>query len=116
MTSNKASPSPQVPKATPRGQDKGIIDKGKSVKPHERGKKNIAKTTASATTLASPSANLRSKLHDKLKHTAVLIQEIMEELQGIQGKSVNDEHDSKEMQESDLEQEDSDNYLTDYEQ
>ena len=116
MTSNKGSPSPQVPKATPRGQDKRIIDKGKNVKPHERGKKNVVKTTASATSLASPSANLRSKLHDKAKHTAMLIQEIMEELQAIEEESVNDEHDSEATQESDLEQEDSDNYLTDDEQ
>ena len=66
--------------------------------------------------MASPSANLRSKLHDKAKHTAALIQEITEELQVIEEESVNDEHDSKATQESDLEQEDSDNYLTDDEQ
>ena len=41
VTSNKVSPSPQVPKATPRGQDKRIIDKGQNVKPHERGKKML---------------------------------------------------------------------------
>ena len=116
MTSNKASPSPQVPKATLRGQDKRIIDKGKNVKPHERGRKNVAKTAASATTSASPSANLRSKLHDKAKNTAALIWEIMEELQVIEEESVNDGHDSKATQESDLKQEDSDNYLTDDEQ
>ena len=110
------SPSPQVSKAAPRGQDKRIIDKGKGVKPPEKGKKNVAKTTASPTTSASPSANLRSKLHDKAKHTAALIQEITEELQAIEEKSMNDEHDSKAIQESDLEQEDSDNYLTDDEQ
>ena len=37
----------------------------------------------------------------------------MEELQAIEEESVNDEHDSKATQESDLEQMDSDNYLTD---
>ena len=115
MTSNKVSPSPQVSKANPRGQDKRIIDKGKSVKPPKRGKKNVVKTTASATT-ASPSANLRSKLHNKAKHTAALIQEITEELQVIEEESLNDEHDSEATQESDLEQEDSNNYLTDDEQ
>ena len=36
----------------------------------------------------------------------------MEELQAIEEESLNDEHDSKETQESNLEQEDSDNYLT----
>ena len=116
MTSNKASPSPQVPKATPRGQDKRIIDKGENVKPHKRGKKNVAKTPASAITLAGHSANLRSKLHDKAKYTAVLIQEIMEELKAIEEESGNDEHGSEVTQESDLEQKDSDNYLTDDEQ
>ena len=110
------SPSPQVSKAAPKGQSKRIIDKGKSVKPPEKGKKNVVKTTASASTLASPSANLRSKLQDKAKHTVALIQEIMEELQAIEEESVNDEHDSKATQEGDLEQEDSDSYLTDDEQ
>ena len=40
----------------------------------------------------------------------------MEELQAIEEESVNDEHDSEVTQESDLEQEDSDIYLTDDEQ
>ena len=82
----------------------------------KKGKKNVVRTTASATTLASPSANLRSKLQDKAKHTAALIQEIMEDLQVIEEESLNDEHDSEATQESDLEQKDSDNYLTDDEQ
>ena len=75
-----------------------------------------AKTSASAIALAIPSANLRSKLQDKAKHTAALMQEIMEELQAIEEESLNDEDDSEVTQESDLEQEDSDNYLTDDEQ
>ena len=66
--------------------------------------------------MASPSTNLRSKLQGKAKHTAALIQEITEELQVIQEESLKDEHDSKATQESDLEQEDSKNYLTDDEQ
>ena len=61
VTSNKVNPSPQVSKAAPIGQGKRIIDKGKGVKPPEKGKENVVKTTASATILASPSANLRSK-------------------------------------------------------
>ena len=116
VTSNKVSSSPQVSKAAPKGQGKRIIDKGKGVKPPKKGKKNVVKTTAIATTLANPSANIRSKLQDKAKHTAALIQEIMEELQVIEEESLNDEHDSEATQESDLEQEDSDNYLTDDEQ
>ena len=103
VTSNKVNPSPQVLTAAPIGQGKKISDKGKGVKPPEKGKKNVVKTTTSATTLASPSANLRSKLWDKAKHTAALIQEIMEELQVIEEESLKDEHDSEATQESDLE-------------
>ena len=116
LTNNKSSPSPHISKAVPTEKGKRIITKGKIVKPPEKGKKSVAKTAASAPTLASPSANLRSKLHDKAKHTTVLIQEIMEELQAIEEEFMNDEHDSEATQESDLEQEDNDNYLTDDEQ
>ena len=44
--------------------------------------------------------------------TAALIQELTEELQAIEQESPNDDHDSEATQESDLEQEDSDNCLT----
>ena len=44
----------------------------KGVKPPDKRKKNVAKTGASAINPANPSANLRSKLQDKVKHTAVL--------------------------------------------
>ena len=64
-------------------------------------------------TSAGPSVNLRSKLYDKAKVTAAMIQELTEELQAIDQESLNDEQDSEAMQESDLEQEDSDNCLTD---
>ena len=90
-------------KAAPIGQGKKISDKGKGIKPPEKGKKNVVKSTTSTATLASPSANLRSKLQDKAKHTAALIQEIMEELQAIEEESLKDEHDSEATQESDLE-------------
>ena len=60
--------------------------------------------------------NLRSKLQDKAKHTAALVQEITEELQAIEEESLNDEHDSEATQESDMEQEDSGNCLTDDDQ
>ena len=72
----------------------------------------LAKTSISAATLAS----LRNKLQEKTKHTAALIQEISEELQAIEEESLNDEHESKITQESDLEQEDSDKYLTEDDQ
>ena len=54
-------------------------------------------------TLAGPSTNLRSKLQDKAKLTAAMIQEITEELQAIEEESLKDEHDSEATQESDLE-------------
>ena len=101
VTSARRSSNPQIAKAPP-----------KSVKPPDKRKKNVAKTSASVANLASPSANLRSKLQDKAKHTAVLVQEITEELQAIEEESFNDEHDSEATQESNLEQKDSDNYLT----
>ena len=103
MPSNKVNQGPQATKVIPIGQDKKVNRKGKGVKPPEKGKRNVVKTTAVATTLASPSANLRSKLQDKAKHTAVLIQEITEELKAIEEESLNDEHDSEAMQESDME-------------
>ena len=102
VTSAKGSSNPQMAKAPPKG-----------IKPPDKRKKNIAKTSASAVNLATPSANLRSKLQDKVKHTAALVQEITEELQAIEEESLNDEHNSEATQESDLEQEDSDNHLTD---
>ena len=116
VTSARGGSNPQITKVPPKGQVKKIIDKGKGVKTCDKGKKSVVKTSASATTLASPSANLRSKLHDKTKHTAALIQEITEELQAIEEESLNDEHESEVTQESDLEQEDSDNYLTEDDQ
>ena len=106
--------SPQVLKATPGGQGKKFSGKGKGVKPPDKGKKTAVKaSTSGAMTSAGPSSNLRSKLHDKAKGTAVMIQELMEELQAIDQESLNDEQDSEATKESDLEQEDSENCLTD---
>ena len=105
VTSAKGSSNPQMAKAPPKG-----------IKPPNKRKENVAKTSASAVNLANPSANLRSKLQDKVKHMAALVQEITEELQAIEEESLNDEHNSKATQESDLEQEDSENHLTDDDQ
>ena len=44
-----------------------------------------------SSTSAGPSSNLRSKLHDKAKVTAAMIQELTEELQSIDQESLNDE-------------------------
>ena len=59
---------------------------------------------------------MQSQLRDKAKHTAALIQEIMEELQALEEESSKEDQDSDATQESDLEQEDSDNTPTESEQ
>ena len=79
-------------------------------------KKNVAKLTPNAVTTTGPSANLQSQLRYKAKHTAALIQEITEELQAIEEESSREEQDANATQESDLEQGDSDDQLTDSEQ
>ena len=104
VTSNKVNTGPQVPKAAPIGQGKKISEKGKGVKPPKKGKKNVVKAlTSNATTSASPSSNLRSKLHDKAKITAAMIRQITEELQAIEQEYLKDEQGSEITQESDLE-------------
>ena len=105
VTSARGGSNPQLAKATSKG-----------VKPPNKRKKNVAKTSASAANPASPSAYLRSKLQDKVKHMAALVQEITEKLQAIEEESLNDECNSEATQESNLEQEDSDNHLTNEDQ
>ena len=100
-------------KTSSTGQQKKTPDKGKA-KPHGKVKKNIVKTAPNTT--AGPSVNLRSHLRDKAKHTAALIQEITEELQVIEEESSKEVQNSDATQESDLEQKDSDNTLTESEQ
>ena len=113
VTSSKVTSNTQVTKTTSAGQPRKTHDKGKA-KPLGKMKKNIAKTTPNTT--AGPSANLQSQVRDKAKHTAALIQEIIEELQAIEEESLKEDQDSDGTQESDLEQEDSDNTLTECEQ
>ena len=115
VTSSKANAGPLILKTALGGQGKKLVGKGKGVKPTDKGKKHVAISTSGMVTLAGPSSNLRSKLCDKAKVTAVMIQELTEELQAIDQESVNDEQCSEATQESDLEQEDSENYLTDNE-
>ena len=113
VTSSKATPNIQITKTSLVGQQKRIPDKG-NAKPIGKAKKNPIKTTPNTT--SGPSANLRSQLKDKAKHTAALIQEITEELQAIEEESAKEEQDSDATQMSDLEQEDSDIPLTEDEQ
>ena len=99
-------------------QGKKILGKGKNAKPVDKGKKYVVISTPSpvASTSTGPSSNLRNKLWDKAKMTATMIQELTEELQLIDQESLNDEWDSEVTQESDLEQEDSEDYLTETEE
>ena len=103
VPSNKLNQGPQATKVIPIWQDKKINRKGKGIKPPEKGKKNAVKTTAVVTTLAGSPINVRSKLQDKEKHTAGLIQEMTKELQAIEEESLNDEHDSDATRENDME-------------
>ena len=84
VTSNKTSASPPILK-TSLGQGKKIVGKGKNTKPADKGKKRVAFSTPCAvtSTLAGPSSNLKSKLCDKAKVMAAMIQELTEELQLI---------------------------------
>ena len=101
ITSTRGGSNPQMARAT-----------WKVPKPPNKRKKNVAKTSTSVANPTSPSANLRNKLQDKVKHVAVLVQEITEELQAIEEEYLNDDHNSEATQESDLEQEDSNNNPT----
>ena len=103
VTSNKVNAGPLVLKTALGGQGKKLGGKGKSVKPTDKGKKHAVKTSTScAVTSAGPSSNLRSKLHDKAKVTATMIQELTEDQQVIDQASLKNEQDSEAMQESHL--------------
>ena len=97
-------------------QVKKSLGKGKTVKPVDKGKKHVAFSstampTATTSTVSTP--NLRNKLRDKAKVTIAMIQELTEDLQSMDQESVIEEPESVITQESDLEQEDSEDYLTD---
>ena len=99
-------------------QGKRTLGKGKNAKLVDKGKKCVVVSTPSPVTSTStgPSSNLRNKIQDKAKVTAALIHELTVELQSIDQESLKDEHESEVTQESDLEQEDSEEYLTETEE
>ena len=116
MTSSKVTSNPQITKTTLAGQNKKTPDKGKA-KPLGKIKKNVAKLTLNAVTTAGPSANLQSQLRDKAKHTGCSYtrnngRATSNRRRIFKGGSKT----ADATQESDLEQEDSDNLLTDSEQ
>ena len=75
-------------------------------------------STPTATTSTSPVSlpSLRNKLCDKAKVAVAMIQELTEDLQSIDQDSVMEESESVITQGSDLEQEDSKDYMTDPEE
>ena len=84
--------------------------------PIDKGKKHFAfstTTTPTATTSTASISNLRNKFRDKAKVTVAMIQELTEDLQSMDQDSVIEEQESVITLESDLEQEDSEEYLTD---
>ena len=117
-TNTKMSASSSILKSS-LSPGKKTVGKGKNTKLVEKGKKCVVISAPStvASTSTGPSSNLRNKLRDKAKVTATMIQELTEELQSIdQESSLNDEWDSEANQESDLEQEDSADCLTETEE
>ena len=119
MSIASASTSTVSPVKTTGSQVKKPLGKGKTVKLMDKGKKHVAFSftsmpTATTSTVSAP--NLRNKLRDKAKVTIATIQELTEDLQSMDQESVIEEPESVITQESDLEQEDSEDYLTDPEE
>ena len=94
VTSSKVNAGPPFLKTALGGQGKKLVGKKKGVKPTDKGKKHVVISTSGTVTSTGPSSNLRSKLCDKAKVTAAMIQELKEELQAIDQESVNDEQSS----------------------
>ena len=78
-------------------QGKKIVGKGKNTKPADKGKKSVVILTPSpvASTLTGSFPNLRNKLRNKAKVIVAMIQELMDELQSMEQKSLNEEQESE---------------------
>ena len=106
------------PVKTTVSQRKKPIGKGKTTKPMDKGKKRVAFSATSNPTATMPTvsiSNLRNKLQDKAKVTVAMIQELTEDLQSMDQESLVEKPESVITQESGLEQEDSEEYLTETE-
>ena len=104
-----------IPVKTTVSQGEKPLVKGKAAKPIDKGKKHVAfsaTSTPTATTSTVSIPTLRNKLQDKAKVTVAMIQELTEDLQSMDQESVMEEPESVITQESDLEQENSEDYLT----
>ena len=116
-TSTSTTKTASSIKATGSQVKKPVI-KSKIAKPQDKNKKRVAFSTASTPTATTSTStvsmpNFRNKLRDKAKVTVAMIQELTENLQSIDQDSVMEESESIITQESDLEQEDSEDYMTD---
>ena len=116
-TANTKTSTNPSPLKSSLSQGKKIVRKGKNTKPADKGKKCVVISTSSpvATTSTVSLPNLRNKLQDKAKVTVAMIQELTEDLQSMEQESLTEEQESEVTQESDLEQEDSEAYLTETE-
>ena len=107
-----------TPVKTTGSQVKKPVIRSKIAKPQDKSKKCVAfstKSTPTASTSTSPVSlpSLRNKLRDKAKVTVAMIQELTEDLQSRDQDSVMEESESVITQERELEQEDSEDYMTD---
>ena len=114
VMNTKVKANPQVLKVTLGEKGKGPIGKGKGAKSLNKGKGNAAKpSTSKTTTSTSPSTSLRDKTtKDWPMVTITMLQNLAGELQAIEQEFLDDGHNSEATQESDLEQEDSEDSMT----
>ena len=85
VTSSTVNACPQILKVIPGGQGKKSVGKEKGNKPPNKGKKGAVKASSSGVvTPTGPSSNLRSKIQDKAKVTAALIQKTNRRITGSQ--------------------------------
>ena len=116
---SKSTTKTVSPTKSTGSQVKKPLGKDKVAKPIDKSKKRVAfsaTSTPTATTSTASISNLRNKLRDKAKVTVAMIQELTEDLQSMDQESVMEEPESIITQESDLEQEDSEDYITDPEE
>ena len=116
-TANTKTSTNPSPVKSSLSQGKKIAGKGKNSKSPDKGKKHVAISTSSpvVTTSTVSIPNLRNKLQYKAKVTVAMIQELTEDLQSMEQESLQEEQESEVTQGSDLEQEDSEEYLTETE-
>ena len=109
----KVKANSQGLKVASGGKGKGPIGKGKGAKSLNKGKRDAAKpSTSKTTTSTSPSTSLRDKTKDQPMVTVTMLQDLAGELQAIEEESLEDGHNSEVTQESDLEQKDSEDSMT----